>query len=459
MKALLDQLIPGKRVLILGFGKEGQSTFRLLKEYYPDQELYIADRNPEVSNHDLLSKHPSDTCNFGPHYLEGLDKFDLIIKSPGIKMPEGFNLRNPCVKVSSQTDLILQYYHTQVIGVTGTKGKSTTSSLIRHILSTAGTDSILVGNIGSPPFDHIHLINGNTKIVYELSSNQLEDISRGPHIAVILNLYQEHLDRYPSVKEYFTAKFNILKGQTKQDIIIYNTDNVALCEYFSTQKSPAVKLIFSASEPEKTGFHLRANKIYSFDGSKSSFYMEAGNELFLKGDHNRMNIMAAILAVQSIGVNDEFIRQGVRSFQGLEHRMEFVGEYRHIRFYNDSIATIPEATLEAVKALKDVDTLILGGFDRMLDYGKLVEILSKSSVRNLIFMGQAGQRMYSEFLKNNLVEKNLILVETLEKAFQPVLELTRPGCICLLSPAAASYDSFKNFEERGKLFKKIAASL
>ena len=188
-------------------------------------------------------------------------------------------------------------------------------------------------------------------------------------------------------------------------------------------------------------------------------FMELNDELPLKGQHNRMNMMAAILAARHAGADDKSIREGLYTFKGLEHRLEYVGCFRGIHFYNDSIATIPEATIAAVRTLPDTDTLILGGFDRMLDYTMMIDFLINSPVTNFIFLGKAGMRMYEGFRAYGRKDKNLLVSSSLEQAFGLIEKHTKKGKICLLSPAAASYDSFRNFEERGNLFKKIAGSL
>ena len=192
---------------------------------------------------------------------------------------------------------------------------------------------------------------------------------------------------------------------------------------------------------------------------REEIFMDLAGDFPLKGQHNRMNMMAAILAARQVNADDNSIREGLRTFKGLEHRLEYAGCYRGIHFYNDSIATIPEATIAAVRTLPDTDTLILGGFDRMLDYTAMIDFLVHSGVKNFIFLGKAGIRMYEGFRSYERGDKNLLPAGSLQEAFELIIKVTEKGKICLLSPAAASYDSFRNFEERGSLFKKIAGSL
>ena len=460
MIPLLESLIGGKRIIILGFGREGQSAYRYIHKHFPETTLAVADRNPDFRNNALFQLSDlSLDLYFGDAYLEHLHEFDLILRSPGIFIPPEWILKNSKASITSQTDLMLQAFKKQIIGITGTKGKSTTSSLVYHITRMAFPDTVLVGNIGIPPFDSINDINPETKIVYELSSSQLEDIHVAPHIGVLLNLYPEHLDRYGTANAYYLSKFNIHQGQDERDILIYNQDIPILCELIREARQVRNYLTFSSIARVSKGCFLEGNKIYLSQGSGIAEYLNVTRDIPLKGKFNIMNIMAAILACRSAGINDETIRAGILSFRGLEHRLEYVGQFRGIHFYNDSIATIPEATMEAVRTLEKVDTLILGGYDRNLDFSELVSMLAASGVRNFLFMGKAGVRMMNEFNKLKLHGKKLVYINSLDEAFDHILMLTAEGMICLLSPAAASYDSFKNFEERGNLFKQIARIL
>jgi UDP-N-acetylmuramoylalanine--D-glutamate ligase len=452
---LLTPLLDSSKLLILGFGREGQSTYRFIHQNFPHLQVAIADRDK-----DLLSRCgempgiDSANLHLGENYLDALKDYNLIIKSPGVGLPEGLNL-SPGAILTSQTRLMLQAYHNQIIGITGTKGKSTTSSLVHHLLQTSGIESVLVGNIGRPPFDYLNQIGPGTTIVYEMSSHQLEDVVQSPHIAVLLNLFPEHLDRYTSLESYYRAKMNILTRQMEQDIFIYNEDIPEIADRIRAVKGSRRFYTFSNGLQVRNGCYLSGDRIIlSNDGSQSDF-IEVTEDFQLKGRHNRMNMMAALLASQMAGANDEAIRQGLKTFKGLEHRLEYVGEHQGVHFYNDSIATIPEAAMAAVKSLPGTDTIILGGFDRMLDYTDLVSFMVQSQVMNFIFTGKAGERML-EIFRATSTEKRLIRADNLKQACEEAFQVTAKGKICLLSPAAASYDSFKNFEERGNLFKKIA---
>jgi UDP-N-acetylmuramoylalanine--D-glutamate ligase len=452
-------LLANRKLLILGFGREGQSTYRFIRKHFPEIAIAIADRNrelfKELPEHYVKKGFP---LHLGENYLESLPDYQLIIKSPGVGLPEGFNIK-PGTILTSQTHLMLEAYHHQIIGITGTKGKSTTTSLIHHLLQTARIPCILVGNIGLPPFDQLDQVDPETRIVFEMSSHQLEDSILAPHIAVLLNLFPEHLDRYASVEDYYSTKMRILYGQMEEDIFIYNEDIPGISSRISKLSNRREYFSFSSYYPMKNGCYLSGDRIIRGTNGVETVFIEITKEFALKGVHNRMNMMAAILAAQNAGADDDAIRQGLFSFKGLEHRLEYAGEYQGIHFYNDSIATIPEAAIAAVKSLPETDTLILGGYDRMLDYSALIDFLFQSRVRNFIFMGKAGMRMYEGFQAAGKVNKKLFIADSMEEACALAFSMTAAGKICLLSPAAASYDSFKNFEERGRLFKKIARGL
>jgi UDP-N-acetylmuramoylalanine--D-glutamate ligase len=456
MKHLLSLLPSNNKLLILGFGKEGQSTYHYIRKHFPMIHIGIADKNEDLFK-DSQERPMGDgiSLHLGPDYLQSLSKYRLIIKSPGVSIPINLNLEQGTI-LTSQTHLMLEAYHRQIIGITGTKGKSTTSSLVHHLLKTAGIPALLVGNIGLPPFDQLEQVNDETRIVFEMSSHQLGDSILGPHISVLLNLFPEHLDSYSSLEAYYGAKMRILSGQQEDDIFIYNEDIPGITERISKVKTRRKYFSFSSANPVKNGCYLSGNRIMQKTDTDEKLFIEVTDDFPLKGTHNRMNMMAAILAALNAGADDGRIREGLKTFRGLEHRLEYVGEYKGIHFYNDSIATIPEAAIAAVKALPETDTIILGGFDRGLDYSGMIEFLVKSEVRNFIFMGKAGMRIFEGFLAAGTGDRKLFKAGSMEEACHLAFNYTEAGKICLLSPAAASYDIFRNFEERGRLFKKIA---
>lgn len=398
-----------KSILILGFGREGKSTYEFIKKYVTYSRLAVSDKEKPNCDCDVF---------YGENYLDAIDDFDVVIKSPGIPF---FGITD-IDKVTSQTELMLRFNRKNMIGITGTKGKSTTSSLIYCMLKDAGKDTRLIGNIGVPMFDCLEEISDDTLLVCEMSSHQLENVRYSPHIAVLLNIFEEHLDHYVSYIDYQLAKVNVFKNQKEDDIVIYSNENKLVCEYI---------------------------KKYAI-GEKFSFPYEYELKSNLLGDHNKKNIMAARIVALSLGVNDELIKASIEKFRGLPHRLEFVGEYDGIKYYNDSISTIPEATIEAIEALREVDTVLIGGMDRGIHYDSLIEYLEKSDVRNIILMYDTGKNILKK-----LDRDGVRYVNTLEEAVDLAKKITLDGKICLLSPAAASYGFFKNFEERGNAFCEL----
>ncbi len=454
---MVEQILEGfrnKSVLLLGFGREGEASYALFRKYFPGKPICIADSSDNVRNNPLLCNDPDVTFQTGAGYLAGINKFDVVVRSPGIPV---WNLDPPLPpeKVTSQTDIFLQAYGGQVIGVTGTKGKSTTASLIHHILKIAGEESLLVGNIGNPAFHFTSLVTPGTKIVFELSSHQLEFIHRSPHIAVFLNLFQEHLDAYAGYREYQLAKANIVKFQKPGDRAVYNADDALVSTHLNPFSANSRLYPFSLTHPQLPGGYIEGDHIVFSDGHTTTPVWKIHQDRFLRGEHNLKNILAADNVTMLLGIDPELIGEGIATFKGLEHRLEYVGESQGIHFYNDSIATIPEACIEAIRAIPRVDTLIAGGFDRGIDYSGLAEFLFGSQVRNLILIGAAGKRIGLLVEAQGKSDKRIFYINRFDFFREIAFRETRAGYACLLSPAAASYDEFKNFEERGKRFREM----
>lgn len=422
-----ESLFKGKHsVLILGFGREGRSTFRFLQKYFPGLSIGIADRNENLDWADADAN-----LYLGKDYLQSVRDYDLIFKSPGVSMGNLF--RENAEKITSQTEMFLQIYRDQTIGITGTKGKSTTSTLVYHLIRSAGEDVLFVGNVGAPAFDALEQIQKKTHIVYELSAHQLEHVHDSPHIAALINFYPEHLDYFQDEQAYLAAKLNIFKFQREGD--------VALCGTPVNTGHPCYTMKTVAEEIEM----LLGNDI-------------PGSELLeiahLKGNHNLGNVLLALRVVQAAGIPAPKSYRYLATFQPLPHRMEYIGTYGGIEFYNDSISTVPQSTMAAVASFENLDALILGGFDRGLDYSELVDFLGNSNVGYFFFLGKAGKRMHESFRKAEK-DKKLFPAKRLEDVFE-ILGRTPQIKSCLLSPAAASYDQFSNFEHRGEHFRELA---
>lgn len=443
MLSILPALIQNKRIVILGFGMEGQSSFRFLKHHFPKHRFLIADQNTEIKNHPLIIP-PENTLKLeistGKSYLNALQKEDFVLKSPGIKLPTDCQLDSN--SLFSQTDLFIQAFHNQIIGITGTKGKSTTSSLLYKILSDQEKQVILIGNIGKPAFDYWDKIEKETLIVFELSAHQLEYTRYSPKYAVLLNLFPEHLDYFKTSENYFKAKLNIAKFQSENDFFFLGDASNEKFILENIEKKPSV-----------SAYEIKDQAILS--RSSNSILLELTEMRYLKGLHQLKNCIPLLNLGTALNLNTDLLLESIKTFKPLPHRIEFIGKINEVVFYNDSISTIPEATIEALKALKTVNYLILGGLDRTLNYQKLYDFISAYPLEKIFFIGPAGKRMQSELSDSKSFE--IVYIEKLKHIEKHLKDIVRQNktSICLLSPAAASYDEFKNFEERGDYFRSI----
>lgn len=433
-----------KKILILGFGREGQSTYKLIRKYLPKQQLYISDKKENFQNNfEFLNNDNYITCISGDNYLDNLNNYDIIMKSPGISFAY-MNTKEYSDKIKSQLELLLEFFDNYTIGITGTKGKSTTSSLIYKILKDQDVKSLFLGNIGVPVFDYIDSIEPDVILVLEMSSHQLEFMKHSPNIAILLNVFEEHLDHYESFNQYAEAKCNIYKYQKENDYFLYNIDNKTLNSMVKETNGTTYKVSFKG-EPD-SNIYLKENQI--FINNKPIY--DINEKRNLVGDYNLNNIMFVLGVSEILKLDINQTIKSISNFKTLEHRLEFVGIYDDISYYDNSIGTIPMATIEAVKALKNVDTLIIGGMDRGLDYSDFIEFLNNSDINNIICMPKTGHD-----IAKKLKKERCYVVETMEEAVDTAKKVTQKGKSCLLSPAAASYGFFKNFEERGNKFKEL----
>ena len=440
----LIEYFNNKKILILGFGKEGQSTYSLIRKYLPSIQLTIADQKENFQNNfDYLAKDKNVSFVGGNNYLSNLNDYDIIMKSPGISfayMDTSLYIN----KIKSQLELLLEFFDNYTIGITGTKGKSTTSSLIYKVLKDQNKKSILLGNIGVPVFDYIDEIDQDVIIVLEMSSHQLEYMKKSPNIAILLNVFEEHLDHYESFDKYAEAKCNIYKYQSKEDYFLYNADNEMINKLVKEVNGKTYKVSFIKTND--VDIYLKDDEIFV---NKNAIYNK-NEKRNLVGEFNLNNIMFVLGVSEILKLDINKTIQSIRDFKSLPHRLEFVGEFDHVSYYDNSIGTIPIATIEAVKALKNVDTLIIGGMDRGIDYTELIEFLNKSDIRNIICMPKTGHD-----IAKHLNKDRCYIVDNMEEAVNTAKKVTAKGKSCLLSPAAASYGFFKNFEERGDIFKQF----
>lgn len=423
----LTEYLKEKRVLILGFGREGKSCYSFIRRRLPEKIIGIADKNTVALDDSRVTLH----C--GADYLQAMRHYDVVLKSPGIpfvnvEIPQGCTVTN-------QTDLFLKYADSTVIGVTGTKGKTTTSTLIYQMLRAAGLRVRLTGNVGVPVFDSIEEA-GNEITVMELSCHQLEFMTSSPHIAVITNIYEEHLDHYnDGFNGYLAAKMNIAVHQQENDFFIFNPRSTAGL-YLDGSRLPA--------------------KVIEADPTVPDSFLDALAAMnpHLKGAHNRQNICVAMAAVRRLGVSDAAIENAVREFEGIENRMELVGKFGGVEYYNDSIATIPYSVIMGVDSLGNVGSLIIGGMDRGLDYTQFADDLCKREIDNIICLPDTGHSI-AKLLAEKGCRSNIVVAADMEQAVKAAVRHTPVGKSCIMSPAAASYNLYKNFEEKGSHFKSL----
>lgn len=444
---IINNLI-NKKIAILGFGREGKSTYNFIKNNIENYDVTIIDGNEKLleNNSNLLE---DKNLNFvlGSSYLEDLDKYDLIIKTPGIsfKSIDVSNIKN---KITSQLELVLSVFKNNSIGITGTKGKSTTTSLIYNVLKDQGKDAYLLGNIGIPLLDYVNEFNEDSILVIEISGHQLEYINTSPKYGIVLNLYEEHLDHFGSLDNYYNSKLNMFKYQNDNDYALYCSDNEVLNNYVLNNNYLGNKI--SASLNGNSDIYCRNDYIYS--GNNKLYNIN--DERYLLGNHNLLDIMFVLKISELFNLNIVKATKTINNFKGLEHRLELVGTYDEVTYYNDAIATIPEATIYAIETLGNVDTLIFGGMDRGIDYSNFIEYLAKSNVKNLIAMKDSGYKI-ADKIKEIGTLNNIYYADDLKEAVRIAKENTKKGTICLMSPSAPSYNDFKNFEEKGTIYKEL----
>lgn len=430
--SVLKPFFEGKRAVILGLGREGRVWLDILKKLGCCAEIAIADMNEvQVDGVTLL-------C--GEDYLERAKSYDVILQSPGVIIKDKLTTEEKA-KILTQTELLLRLRPCKIIGVTGTKGKSTTSSLIHHFLKANGMDTMLIGNIGVPPLERFEEMNEGTVAVCEMSCHQLEFVQHSPEIAVLLNVFPEHLDHYTGFEAYKSAKENIYLHQQEGDTAIINADIA----------------------PEGTGGKL----ITASFGGDGDISTDGGDIMFcgeiisaekiqtkLLGKHNVYNIAVALKAAAEAGADMDKCLASLPDFAGLEHRLEYVATIDDVEYINDSICTIPEAAIAAVEAVGGCDVLIIGGMDRNIPYGKLVDFLNTGAVANVILLPDSGWR-----IATSLDNTKFGVVKAKDMADAVYLAHGRAKSRVVLSPAAASYGFYKNFEERGKHFKELVNAL
>lgn len=444
---LLHQL-KGRQIVILGYGREGRSSFNFLSSLLPKGHIGIADQINKIPQEEI----PSDVrLHFGATYMEDLEDYDTVLVAPGI--PHEVMMRLPKhIRITSQSDLFLQYFAPICIGITGTKGKSTTSVLVRDMLIKSGKRAILAGNIGLPLFEAVtEIVGGDDCVVLELSAHQLRHIHRAPHIACILNLFEEHLDHFESRSSYYWAKWNIALLQGKDDQIFLNTSNEEIISLLKNHPIQSSYLQIPHLDKESS----RADSLFPIGKSPDLSYIDFNTSKAFPGRHQKVNATVAAMLALAGGANPEGVQSAIDQFKGLPHRLEYVGCFNGITYYNDAIATIPEAVIEALRSIKNVDVLLLGGLDRGISYAALLDFLRTRAPLRIFTSGPAGKRIY-DLISGSGYQGRSVYCKSFKDALSQAIDSCKSGETVLLSPAAPSYDEFGDFTEKGDFFKKKA---
>ena len=463
LNAMRIEALRDKKILILGLGQEGRSSLRFLRARFPEKQIGVADQQPlENFPEELRLELRGDErikAHLGPGYLASLADYEVIVKTPGFPVvhPEYRHAVKAEKIITSQTAIFFANFKGMIVGITGTKGKSTTSSLIHAILTRSFPDARLLGNIGRPALDLLPSLHSDSIVVYELSSHQLEGLRQSPHIAVLLNIVPEHLDYYATFDEYVEAKVNITRYQTEQDFLVYDADHELPSRI--AFGSRAQKIVCSTEKPRSPGSYLYNDWIaFQNEWHEPEVVVETA-KIHLPGAFNLANVIPAVAVGKLLSVASEEIRDAVLSFKPLEHRLEFVGKFGDVAYYNDSIATVPEAVIGALDALTGtVETVLLGGYDRGLDFSGLAKKLLWSEVKTLILFPTTGERIWKAVCDADPAAPSRLkhfFVKSMDEAVRLAKEHTTRDMACLLSPASPSFGLFRDYRERGERFKHL----
>jgi UDP-N-acetylmuramoylalanine--D-glutamate ligase len=445
--------LKSKRVLVVGLARTGVATALFCAAHGAIVTATESRTEAEIEANVAKLRAAGVALELGGHDKKTFLRQDLIVPSPGV--PADFPLllvaRANSITIWSEIELAYRFLHGTLIGITGSNGKTTTTALVEHILREAEFPTVLAGNIGTPLISCVENSKRNTVTVVELSSFQLELIETfRPNISLFLNLTPDHLDRHRSMETYGGAKARIFENQTEEDAAILNADDPGVTRY--APGGPRVYW-FSRKQRVAEGAYLHGDDIiFRHDGAEETILTRA--EIPLVGAHNLENVLAAVVATRLAGASATAIAQGIRSFAGVEHRLEFVAEIGGVRYYNDSKATNVDATLKALDAFPGHILIILGGKDKGSDYSVLQTPLREKAILALL-IGAASEKIESQISGGVAIER----AGTLERAVEVASQAARPGDVVLLAPACASFDQFENYEHRGHVFKDLVHRL
>jgi UDP-N-acetylmuramoylalanine--D-glutamate ligase len=443
----------GKRLLVVGLARTGVATALFCAAQGANVTATDARTENEIGEAIAPLRTAGVSLELGGHRENSFLEQDLIIPSPGVPAdaPLLQAARANGVTIWSEVELADRFLNGRLIGITGSNGKTTTTSLIEHILKNAGFSTILAGNIGTPLISRVEQTSDDTVTVVELSSFQLELIETfRPNISVFLNLTPDHLDRHHTLEEYGLAKARIFQNQTEADSAVLNADDPA-----TTPLAPTKPQVFWFSRKQRVaqGAFVRENEIvFRHDGQEEALMNLQG--IPLVGAHNVENVLAAVAATRLAGAEPAAIAKAVRSFAGVEHRLEFVAEIGGVRYYNDSKATNVDATLKALDAFPGRILIVLGGKDKGSDYTALERALREKAILALL-IGAAAEKIEKQITGSVAIER----AGTIERSVEIASHAARPGDIVLLAPACASFDQFQNYEHRGRVFKELVHQL
>ena len=447
----------GKKTLVLGAGKSGIASAKFLAERGATVALH--DKKPIAEWSDEIRSLKNDKIGLLdgqiPSWL--LDQIDLVVISPGVPtgtVPARYVERKDG-EVIGEVELAYRFMKGRIVGITGSNGKTTTTTLIGELLKNAEIPTQVGGNIGTALITLVETSTDKTWTVAELSSFQLETIKDfRPSVAICLNVTPNHLDRYDFFSDYAAAKHRIFMNQTAEDLAVLNADDEITASWTSSLKANVT--LFSVKKELNEGLFLRGRDLVCRANGKEKV-LTTRDEIFLRGLHNVENVLASFAAGLACGASPDSMRETVRNFKGVEHRIEFVAEIEGVKFYNDSKATSVDATSKALEALSDGDgkiILILGGRGKNAPYKPLIELIDKA-VRQVITIGEDAENIENQ-LKNHA---EIIRADSMKDAVVKSFENATNGDAVLLAPACASFDMFKSFEERGTVFKREVENL
>lgn len=443
-----------QRLVILGSGESGTGAAILAQQQ--GYEVFVSDMGVIRDRYKQELETIGVAYEAGKHSEEQILNADLVVKSPGIpdKAPIIKKLKEKNIPVISEIELGARYSKATILAITGSNGKTTTTSLLYHILANAGYDVGLGGNIGSS-FARQVAERDREYFVLEISSFQLDDcVDFHPHIAVLCNITEDHLDRYEyKFENYIRSKFSITKNQTASDYFVYCADDAVTVQYLDWAGAAVQCLPFSYTKEVEAGGYKHQNEII-INVNKTTLIMPT-HELALQGIHNTYNSLAAGIAAKLVNVRNEKIRESLQDFKGLEHRLEFVTTVRGVDFVNDSKATNVNSTWYALESMTKPTVLIAGGVDKGNDY-TLIRDLVKQKVKAIICLGKDNEKLHEAFSSE---VGYIVDTQSMEEAVQMAHNLAEKGDVVLLSPCCASFDLFENYEDRGRQFKRVAINL